>query len=58
MAGTKNARLTALDFNVLDNSGLEYNDMLPRGDGKEAQHQIDVSVRYRQMQHRVLVECT
>jgi hypothetical protein len=55
--GTKYERLTAIVFKILDDSGLVVHDVKLSGDGKEASHQIDVSVGYNQGQQRALVEC-
>lgn len=55
--GTKYERLTAIVFKILDGSGLVVHDVKLSGDGKEASHQIDVSVAYGQVHKRVLVEC-
>jgi hypothetical protein len=55
--GTKYERLTAVVFKILDESVAVVQDVRLRGEGKEASHQIDVSVTDPMGTDRVLVEC-
>jgi Restriction endonuclease len=56
-AGTKYERLAALVFQILDRASFVIHDVELRGPGKEAEHQIDVTVSDRSGQRRrVIVE--
>jgi len=56
-SGTKYERLTALVFQILDQSSLVVHDVTLRADGKESVHQIDVTASNRSGgRRRVIVE--
>ncbi len=54
-SGTKYERLAAFVFQILDRASYVVHDVELRGPGKEAEHQIDVSVTDRSGQRRRIV---
>lgn len=55
--GTKYERLAAIVFKILDQGNTVFHDLRLRGDGKSAQHQIDVTVEKNGKDKRILIEC-
>ncbi|WP_405131670.1 restriction endonuclease [Paenibacillus sp. FSL H8-0317] len=55
--GSKYERLAAVVYKVIDESDSVIHDLRLRGDGKTAQHQIDVTIEKSGISKRVLIEC-
>ncbi|MEV5024775.1 restriction endonuclease [Paenibacillus sp. LPE1-1-1.1] len=55
--GSKYERLAAVVFKSLDESDTVIHDLRLRGDGKKAQHQIDVTIEKNHNKKRILIEC-
>jgi hypothetical protein len=55
--GSKYERLAAVVYKILDDSDTVIHDLRLRGDGKLAQHQIDVTIEKGGKSKRILVEC-
>ncbi|PEK36111.1 MULTISPECIES: restriction endonuclease [Bacillus cereus group] len=55
--GTKYERLAAVVFKTLNTSDAVIHDLTLRGDGKNASHQIDVTIEHSNVSKRFLVEC-
>lgn len=55
--GSKFERLAAVVYKILDESDSVIHDLTLRGDGKRAQHQIDVTVKKNGSSKRILIEC-
>lgn len=55
--GSKYERLAAVVYKVIDESDSVIHDLRLRGDGKTAQHQIDVTVEKSGISKRILIEC-
>jgi hypothetical protein len=55
--GSKYERLAAVVYKMLDDSDTVIHDLRLRGDGKLAQHQIDVTIEKDGKSKRILVEC-
>lgn len=56
-SGTKYERLAAVVYKILEEDSTVIQDLRLRGDGKTAQHQIDVTIEKSGTKKRVLVEC-
>ncbi|WP_322904789.1 restriction endonuclease [Paenibacillus campi] len=55
--GSKYERLAAVVYKLIDESDSVIHDLRLRGDGKTAQHQIDVTVEKSGISKRILIEC-
>lgn len=56
-AGTKYERLAAVIYKVFEEDDVVIHDLRLRGEGKTAEHQIDVTIEKQDNKKRILVEC-
>lgn len=56
-AGTKYERLAAVIYKILEEEDLVIHDLRLRGDGKTAEHQIDITIEKLGTKKRILIEC-
>ena len=56
-AGTKYERLAAVVYKIFEEDDVVIHDLRLRGEGKAAEHQIDVTIEKEGNRKRILVEC-
>ena len=56
-SGTKYERLAGVVYKILDEEDIVIHDLRLRGDGKTAEHQIDVTIEKCGTKKRILIEC-
>jgi len=56
-SGTKYERLTAIVYKILESNNTVIHDFRLRGNGKSADHQIDIVVQKGKTKKRILIEC-